>query len=192
MTPFFNPGPIEHPRIPIFIAAVNPYHVRRGGRVLRRHARAPVQQPEVPARDRAPGGRGRAGAVRARRARTSPTPPSSFVVVGDTPRRSGASRPRWSSSRSRSTAPTRTYQPVLDCHGWEDVTTKLHRKSVEGDWKGMADLITDEMLRHLRGDRDLRQAGRDAIAERYDGTARPHRAVPALPAAARTTRGCPR
>ncbi len=22
----------------------------------------------------------------------------------------------------------------------------LHRKSVEGDWKGMADLITDEML----------------------------------------------
>src|SRR5262249_56319369 len=25
MTPFFNPGLIEHPRIPIFIAAVNPY-----------------------------------------------------------------------------------------------------------------------------------------------------------------------
>src|SRR5260370_9492033 len=24
MTPFFNPGPIEHPRIPIYIAAVNP------------------------------------------------------------------------------------------------------------------------------------------------------------------------
>src|SRR4029450_6489737 len=24
MTPFFNPGPIEHPQIPIFIAAVNP------------------------------------------------------------------------------------------------------------------------------------------------------------------------
>src|SRR5215831_6845106 len=25
MTPFFNPGPIEHPKIPIMIAAVNPY-----------------------------------------------------------------------------------------------------------------------------------------------------------------------
>jgi probable F420-dependent oxidoreductase len=24
MTPFFNPGPIDHPRIPIYIAAVNP------------------------------------------------------------------------------------------------------------------------------------------------------------------------
>jgi len=43
-------------------------------------------------------------------------------------------------------ASTRTYQPVLAAHGWEDVTGQLHRKSVEGDWKGMADLITDEML----------------------------------------------
>ena len=25
MTPFFNPGPIDHPKIPIFIAGVNPY-----------------------------------------------------------------------------------------------------------------------------------------------------------------------
>ena len=25
MTPFFNPGPIPHPRIPIFVAAVNPF-----------------------------------------------------------------------------------------------------------------------------------------------------------------------
>ena len=25
MTPFFNPGPIEHPKVPIMIAAVNAY-----------------------------------------------------------------------------------------------------------------------------------------------------------------------
>src|SRR6185295_9765824 len=41
---------------------------------------------------------------------------------------------------------TRTYTPVLAAHGWQGVTAQLHRKSVEGDWKGMADLITDEML----------------------------------------------
>jgi len=40
----------------------------------------------------------------------------------------------------------RTYETVLTAHGWQDLTAKLHRKSVEGDWKGMADLITDEML----------------------------------------------
>jgi hypothetical protein len=35
---------------------------------------------------------------------------------------------------------------VLAAHGWQAVGPLLHRKSVEGDWKGMADLITDEML----------------------------------------------
>ena len=43
-------------------------------------------------------------------------------------------------------ASTRTYEPVLAAHGWQDMVPHLHRKSVEGDWKGMADLITDEML----------------------------------------------
>jgi len=43
-------------------------------------------------------------------------------------------------------ASTRTYEPVLAAHGWQDLTPALHRKSVEGDWPGMADLITDEML----------------------------------------------
>src|SRR5688572_18292298 len=28
MTPFFDPGPIEHPRIPIYLAGVNPYMAR--------------------------------------------------------------------------------------------------------------------------------------------------------------------
>ena len=31
MTPFFNPGPIEHPRIPVYIAAVNPLMCRIAG-----------------------------------------------------------------------------------------------------------------------------------------------------------------
>ena len=31
MTPFFNPGPIEHPRIPVYIAAVNPYMAQMAG-----------------------------------------------------------------------------------------------------------------------------------------------------------------
>ena len=30
-TPFFAPGPIEHPRIPIYIAAVNAYNLRLAG-----------------------------------------------------------------------------------------------------------------------------------------------------------------
>ena len=104
MTPFFNPGPIEHPKIPIYIAAVNPLHVPDRGRAVRRHARAPVQQPEVPARVRPPGGRGGAREVRAAPARTSPTRPPTFVVVGDTEEERAEQAPRRSSSRSPSTA----------------------------------------------------------------------------------------
>src|SRR5439155_878990 len=33
MTPFFNPGPIEHPRIPVYVAGVNQYMCRIAGEV---------------------------------------------------------------------------------------------------------------------------------------------------------------
>lgn len=43
-------------------------------------------------------------------------------------------------------ASTRTYEPVLAAHGWESLNRELHHKSLQGDWKGMAELITDDML----------------------------------------------
>jgi probable F420-dependent oxidoreductase len=144
MTPFFNPGPIEHPKIPIYIAAVNPFmcgvagehcdgmhvHPFNSPKYLRE-----VVQPAVNA--------GLAKSGRTRKDFTYAT--SSFVVVGDTPeeRSEQAQRVKQQIAFYGS---TRTYQPVLECHGWGDLTARLHRKSIEGDWKGMADLITDEML----------------------------------------------
>jgi len=70
---------------------------------------------------------------------------ASFVVVGDT----SSERQEQAQMVKQQIAfygSTRTYEAVLATHGWQDLTTKLHRKSVEGDWQGMADLITDEML----------------------------------------------
>src|SRR4030095_9461609 len=43
-------------------------------------------------------------------------------------------------------ASTRTYAAVLAAHGLEDLSPRLHAKSLEGDWKGMARLISDAML----------------------------------------------
>ena len=70
---------------------------------------------------------------------------SSFVIIGDTeaelaPQRAAVKQ------QIAFYASTRTYEPVLAAHGWQDLVPHLHRKSVEGDWKGMADLITDEMV----------------------------------------------
>ena len=41
---------------------------------------------------------------------------------------------------------TRSYHPVLECHGWGEVGMALHRLSMEGKWAEMTNEITDEML----------------------------------------------
>jgi hypothetical protein len=65
-------------------------------------------------------------------------------------------------------ASTRTYEPVLAAHGWQDLVPALHRKSVEGDWKGMADLVTDEMVETYAVTGTYADIGA-RIRERYTG-----------------------
>src|SRR5262249_468878 len=43
-------------------------------------------------------------------------------------------------------ASTRTYKGVLDAHGWGDTCMRLNEKAAKGEWAGMADEITDDML----------------------------------------------
>jgi probable F420-dependent oxidoreductase len=144
MTPFFNPGPIEHPHVPIYIAGVNPAMCRVAGEVgdgLHVHPfNSPKYLREIvrPAVDE-----GMAKAGRARADFTYVT--SSFVVIGDTEQEIAQAK-QAVKQQIAFYASTRTYEPVLAAHGWQDLVPQLHRKSVEGDWKGMAGLITDEML----------------------------------------------
>jgi len=144
MTPFFNPGPIPHPRIPIFIAGVNRYVCRLAGEVcdglhvhpfnstkyLREYVQPAVTE-------------GLETSGRARSDFTFAT--STFVVVGDTEQELEQGR-QAVRQQIAFYASTRTYEPVLAAHGWQDLVPHLHRKSVAGDWKGMAELITDEMV----------------------------------------------
>jgi probable F420-dependent oxidoreductase len=144
MTPFFNPGPIEHPKIPIYIAAVNPLMCRIAGELCDGMHVHPFNSPKYlreivhPAVEE---GLQRSG--RSRKDFTYAT--ATFVVVGDT-EKERAAQAQMVKQQIAFYGSTRTYTPVLAAHGWEGVTAQLHRKSVEGDWKGMADLITDEML----------------------------------------------
>jgi hypothetical protein len=43
-------------------------------------------------------------------------------------------------------ASTPNYRVILECHGWGQLARDLTRKSIQGDWEGMAALFTDEML----------------------------------------------
>jgi probable F420-dependent oxidoreductase len=144
MTPFFNPGPIEHPKIPIFIAAVNPFMCGVAGELCDGLHVHPFNSPKylrevvVPAVE--------AGLKRSGRSRKDFTFATvTFVVVGDT-ERERAEQARMVKQQIAFYASTRTYAPVLAVHGWQDLVPRLHRRSVEADWQGMADLISDEML----------------------------------------------
>jgi probable F420-dependent oxidoreductase len=144
MTPFFNPGPIEHPEVPIYIAGVNHHMCRVAGEVCDGLHVHPFNSPTYlreyvqPAVDE-----GLKAAGKRREDFTYAT--SSFVIVGDT--EADLARQRLAVKQQIAFyASTRTYEPVLAAHGWQDLAPQLHRKSVEGDWQGMADLVTDEML----------------------------------------------
>ncbi len=144
MTPFFNPGPIAHPKISVYIAGVNHYMCRIAGEVcdglhvhpfhtpkyLRDYVHPAVQE-------------GLQSSGRSRQDFTYAT--AAFVIVGDTEleRARNAEAVR---QQIAFYASTRTYEPVLASHGWEGIVPELHDRSLQGDWKGMAALITDEML----------------------------------------------
>jgi probable F420-dependent oxidoreductase len=142
MTPFFNPGPIEHPNVPVYVAGVNPAMCRVAGEVCEGLHVHPFNSPKYlrelvrPAVEEGMAKSGRKDFVYVT---------SSFVVVGDTEQEI-VQQKQAVKQQIAFYASTRTYEPVLAAHGWQDLVPHLHRKSVEGDWKGMADLITDEML----------------------------------------------
>ena len=195
MTPFFNPGTIEHPKIPIFIAAVNPYMCGVAGELCEGMHVHPFNSPKYlrevvhPAVE--------AGLKKSGRARKEFTfATASFVIVGDN-ERERAEQAQMVRQQIAFYGSTRTYQPVLECHGWGALTAQLHRKSVEGDWKGMADLVTDEMLEAYAVTATYDQL-HAKIVERYDGlldrTAlyqpyQPKQDDPRLPAAIKTFNG---
>jgi probable F420-dependent oxidoreductase len=144
MSPFFNPGPIEHPNIPIYISAVNPYNCRLAGEIcdgLRLHGfNTPKYLHEVivPAVD--------AGAKKAGRSiKDVDIAGLGFVITGrtqsDLTKAAGPVRRQISFYAS-----TRTYRPVLDVHGWGEVGDRLFEMSNRGEWAAMSELITDDML----------------------------------------------
>lgn len=144
MTPFFSPPPMPYPRPPIYVAGVNPGMCRLAGELcdgfhvhpfhsvqyLRDHVLANILQ----------------GAAQAGRRRNDLQLVSSVLVI------TGDSQSEMAEARQQVRrqlafyASTRSYWPVLEAHGWGDVGRRLNRKAAEGDWDGMSQEITDDML----------------------------------------------
>jgi probable F420-dependent oxidoreductase len=138
MTPFFSPAPIEHPRIPIFIAGVNTGLARLCGEVCDGfhvhplHTPAYVRDVVKPAIT--------AGAAKAGRDPAEVEVSASvFVVTSDQER-------DFVRQQISFYASTPSYRPVLEHHGWGAIGEQLSALAARGQWDAMPALVTDEML----------------------------------------------
>jgi probable F420-dependent oxidoreductase len=144
MTPFFSPGPIDHPNIPIYIAGVNPYMCRLAGELCEGFHVHPLHSIKYLRETIFPNielGLAKAG----RKRRDIALASTAFVITG---RNSDEIEAAKAPVRQQISfyASTRTYSGVLEAHGWGATCERLNEKVAKGDWGGMADEITDEML----------------------------------------------
>lgn len=163
MTPFFDPGPIPNPAVPVYIAGVGPILSRVAGEVCDGfhvhpfHTVAYLDEVVLPAMS--------AGAARASRSIADVERATSvFVVTGtsDSEMEQAMGPVR---QQIAFYASTPSYRPVLEASGW-DIGEQLHAMSRRGEWADMAGLITDEMVAEVGVVASVDELG-SAIRERY-------------------------
>ena len=144
MTPFFNPGPIRHPEIPIFVGGLNPYMCRLAGELCHGmhihplHSVKFIREAIVP---RIKEGAGKVG----RDYREVSLSTAAFVATGQDNEAVEKAKEKVRSQIAFYSS-TRNYFPVLEMHGWGATARSLQKKSIAGDWEGMSREISDEML----------------------------------------------
>ena len=158
MSPFFNPGPIDHPHIPIYIAGVNTGLARLAGELCDGFHVHPFHTPRylseviLPAMAQ--------GAEKAGRARAAVTVAASVFAASD------AGQREYCRQQISFYASTPSYRPVMELHGWGEVAAQLSAQASRGQWGSMPALISDEMLREFCIQSDEAGLAR-ALHERY-------------------------
>ncbi|MEX1253134.1 MAG: TIGR03617 family F420-dependent LLM class oxidoreductase [Dehalococcoidia bacterium] len=143
-SPFFNAAPIDHPKIPVHISAINPYNCRLVGKLCDGIKLHPFNTPKYLREVIMPNIE--AGAKKAGRdAKEVEVCGQGFVITGKTEEEVEKAKAPVRQQLSFY-ASTRTYKPVLDVQGWGDVNQELFAMSIEGKWQEMANGITDDML----------------------------------------------
>ena len=138
MSPFFNPGPIQYPDIPIYIAGVNTGLAKLAGEVAQGFHAHPFHTPRylgevvLPAVSQ---GASKAGRTRA----DIKVSTSAFIITS--PEEENFVRAQLAFYAS-----TPSYRPVMALHGWEDTAHQLSALAARGQWAEMPALIRDEML----------------------------------------------
>jgi probable F420-dependent oxidoreductase len=166
MTPFFNPGPIANPQIPIYIAGVNTRLTSLAGELCDGFHVHPFHSPEYVRRTVKPAiteGAKKEG----RDPEAVELATSVFVVTGESKEETEEGREKMRAQISFY-ASTPTYRTVLEAHGWEAVGEELGKLARDKKWNEMPGLITDEMLGAFTVEAAPDELG-SALRERYAG-----------------------
>jgi probable F420-dependent oxidoreductase len=144
MPPFFNPGPIEHPHVPIYIAAVNNYMARLSGELcngLRLHPVSTFAHTRAEVLPNVETGAKKSG----RKLSDIDIIGAPFLAIGRDEEAVEKAKQEIKQHISFY-ASTPTYHSVLEFHDWMDVAAALHRLSRAGKWTEMPNEISDDML----------------------------------------------
>lgn len=162
MSPFFNPGRIQHPEVPIYIAGVNTGLARLAGETAQGfhvhplHTQRYLDEVVLPAIAE--------GAAKTGRARQEcKISISAFAVTS--PQENLFVR-----AQIAFYASTPSYRAVMSLHGWEEIAEKLSGLASRGEWSEMPELINDEMLQAFAVVADPADLPA-ALSERYKGVA---------------------
>ncbi len=163
MTPFFNPGPIEHPEVPLAIAGVGPYMARLAGEMCQGfhvhpfHTVRYLDEVVIPNLARGAAAVGR-----------SPSEVEMIATVfGVTGRTQADLEQSMASAKLQIAfyASTPNYAGVLELHGWE-FGERLNVLSRRGQWAEMAALIDDDVVAEVAVVAPLDRLGEE-IRRRY-------------------------
>jgi probable F420-dependent oxidoreductase len=138
MSPFFNPGPIDHPDIPIYIAGVNTGMARLAGETADGFHVHPFHTPRYLSEVLRPA----IAEGAARQGRSSGDVRVSATVFAA----AAEGEQMFVRSQVAFYASTPSYRPVMALHGWEETASRLSRLAARGQWGEMPGLIDDEML----------------------------------------------
>jgi len=138
MSPFFNPGPIQHPHIPIYIAGVNTGLARLAGETADGFFAHPFHSPRylreiiLPAIQQ--------GLEKSGRSRSDVKMcTTAFVITSEEEK-------EFVRSQIAFYASTPSYRSVMTLHGWQKTAEELSSLAARGRWLEMPALITDQML----------------------------------------------
>ena len=148
MQPFFNPGPIAHPKIPIYLGAVGPVMTALAGEVADGHMSHPTHSAPRVLEERALPALERGAAKAGRKVSDVERMAAGMVSTG---KDADAVAVRREKNRELLgfLYSTPAYWPALEIFGCREVGEQLNAMTREGKWAEMPGLIDDELLENI-------------------------------------------